>query len=400
MNSKLFGGILLIVGTAIGAGMLALPVTTAPGGFLGAALLLISCWIVMTFTAFLILEVNLWLPPDSNLISMAKSTLGCWGEAVAWISFLLFLYSVLSAYVSGGADIIHDLVNSVFRIHISQQLTAIIFLAVMGSIVYQGMQSVDYVNRILMSTKFLALFLLILLMMPLVHSSRLTTLHVQALTPAVSVVVCAFTFALILPSLRSYFNDDVKKLRKAIIIGSAIPLMCYLFWIGVIFGNVPVSGIHGLFAMLTSPDPNSALVGSLQVYLQNSWINTAAHAFTTVALTTSFLGVGITLTDFLADGFKIQKVGNGKIIIALASFVPPLLIALYFPTAFILCLKYAGLFCVILFIIMPALMAWRGRYQLQLANDSHYRVMGGKLSLHLVLALGVLIILQQIMVSI
>jgi tyrosine-specific transport protein len=36
MDSKLFGGILLILGTAIGGGMLALPIATTEIGFLNA----------------------------------------------------------------------------------------------------------------------------------------------------------------------------------------------------------------------------------------------------------------------------------------------------------------------------------------------------------------------------
>ncbi|MGE3921111.1 MAG: aromatic amino acid transport family protein, partial [Gammaproteobacteria bacterium] len=100
MKSKLIGGILLIVGTSIGAGMLALPVATAPGGFLGAAILLLACWLLMTFSALVILEVNLWLPPDSNIVSMAQKTAGRFAEVLAWVVYLLLLYSLISAYIS------------------------------------------------------------------------------------------------------------------------------------------------------------------------------------------------------------------------------------------------------------------------------------------------------------
>ena len=37
---KFFGSILLIIGTSIGGGMLALPVATSAGGFFGQALVL------------------------------------------------------------------------------------------------------------------------------------------------------------------------------------------------------------------------------------------------------------------------------------------------------------------------------------------------------------------------
>src|SRR3990167_7203343 len=95
MDSKLIGSILLIVGTCIGAGMLALPIATAQLGFVGSLILLFSVWIVMTTGAFYILEVNLWLPQNSNLISMSRATIGPVGQIVSWINFLLMLYCLL-----------------------------------------------------------------------------------------------------------------------------------------------------------------------------------------------------------------------------------------------------------------------------------------------------------------
>ena len=53
MNSKVLGGILLIVGTSIGGGMLALPLATAEGGFIGALVLLIG-FMVGTYSSIFI----------------------------------------------------------------------------------------------------------------------------------------------------------------------------------------------------------------------------------------------------------------------------------------------------------------------------------------------------------
>ncbi len=56
LNSKLTGGILLIVGTSIGGGMLALPVSMADIGFTNSLFFLVSCWLIMTVGALLLLE--------------------------------------------------------------------------------------------------------------------------------------------------------------------------------------------------------------------------------------------------------------------------------------------------------------------------------------------------------
>ncbi|MES2272690.1 MAG: aromatic amino acid transport family protein, partial [Chlamydiota bacterium] len=55
--SPVFGGTLLVAGTSIGAGMLALPVVTASGGFLPALFVYFLCWLFMTCTGLLLLEI-------------------------------------------------------------------------------------------------------------------------------------------------------------------------------------------------------------------------------------------------------------------------------------------------------------------------------------------------------
>jgi tyrosine-specific transport protein len=397
MTSKFIGGILLIVGTSIGAGMLALPVTTASGGFLGALALLILCWLIMTFGAFLILEVNLWLAPNSNLVSMAKKTLGRPGEIVAWVTYLLLLYSLLAAYISGGADIFNGLLSHYVNYKIAPRWDAVLFLLIFGFIVYHGIKPIDYVNRVLMTIKLVTLAFLILLIFPHVHTHNLVSFDLPKLIPAVTVTVVSFGFATIIPSLRGYFGDDIKKLRRAILIGSLIPLICYILWVGAILAEIPLQGNHGMLAILKSPQPTTSLVQSLNLYLQNSWVTTAAHLFTSICVATSFLGVSLCLWDFLADGLRIPKTSSGKLINAVATFLPPLIIVLFYPSAFIICLSYGGIFCVILLVMLPAFMAWRGRYKYLIAGK--YQVSGGKSALALATCAAVLIVVQDLMLS-
>ena len=69
MNLKVVGGILLVVGTSIGGGMLALPIASSGEGFFLSTILLVFCWLAMMLPALLILEVNLWLPAKTNIIT-------------------------------------------------------------------------------------------------------------------------------------------------------------------------------------------------------------------------------------------------------------------------------------------------------------------------------------------
>ncbi|MCL5271844.1 MAG: tryptophan/tyrosine permease, partial [Gammaproteobacteria bacterium] len=69
MRSRFIGGILLIVGTSIGGGMLALPVANAATGFWQSSIFLVICWAFMTLGAFFILEANLYLPKGKHMVS-------------------------------------------------------------------------------------------------------------------------------------------------------------------------------------------------------------------------------------------------------------------------------------------------------------------------------------------
>lgn len=396
MNAKLIGGILLIIGTAIGGGMLALPIATAQVGFVNSALFLVGAWLVMMLGALLLLEVNLWLPSNSNLISMTKKTLGNFASVIAWICYLALFYSLIAAYTAGGADLIHNLFLSI-NVELSPKLSAILFITFLGFVVYLGMRSVDYVNRSLMSVKLLAYFFLVAMILPFVSTDKLMDGNIHYIGSALTVMITSFGFAATIPSLRAYFHSDVRKLRWTIIIGSFIPLICYLLWDAAIMGIIPQSGEHGLIAMLHSGHSNSELVNNLSNLLQQNIITVLAKVFTSICLATSFLGVAIGLSDFLADGFKIEKTGNGKMVVSLLTFIPPLLIVLFYPGIFIQALNYAGICCVVLLLLLPALMAWKGRDHQ--TTSASYRVIGGKFLLAILILVALFLIGQGIFES-
>ncbi len=375
-NRSILGGILLIIGTSIGGGMLALPMVTAEGGFPYSTLFLFGSWLVMMLASFLVLEVNLWLPENTNLVSMARATLGKFGQGLTWLTYLLLLYALLAAYIAGGSDILGSLAKSV-GLQLPFWMKECLFVAILGTVVYIGIRSVDYVNRGLMSLKFLAYALLILLLFPHIHLPNLMHEDGKYLFTTVSIMITSYGYATVIPSLRTYYKSDVKKLRLMVFIGSLIPLFCYILWDLVVLGVLPLQGAQGLLKVMAAGNTNTALTASLHHYVGSSLIYSLWRGFTTVCVATSFLGVSLCLSDFLADGLRLPKRGRSKAFIFLTTFLPPLLIVFFFPGAFIRALNYAGILCAVLLILLPAVMAWRGRYQLKLA-EGHYALWGGK----------------------
>ena len=392
-NSKLIGGILLIVGTSIGGGMLALPVSTAEVGFGNSLFFLFFCWLVMTAGALLVLEVNLRLPAGSNMISMAKSTLGLPGQIIAWITYLFLLYTLLAAYISGGSDVFNGILHRA-HIDLPSWITSIIFTALFSFVVYKGIRSVDYVNRGLMFGKLGVYVLLVAVISPHVSPVGLVGGSARAFTGTLMILITSFGFASIVPSLRDYFDNDIRTLRRVILFGSLIPLFCYIVWDAVIMGVVSREGTNGLIALMNSEHATSGLTEALNQSVQSQWISGFFGFFTSICMVTAFLGVSLGLFDFLADGLKLKKSGNeGKYTLAL-TFLPPLAVVLFNPGIYLHALSYAGICCVILLLLLPAIMAWKGRKTCILAPSESHMVPGGTPSLGLIgfIAIGLLII--------
>jgi len=389
MKSKMLGGILLIAGTCIGGGMLGLPIATAQGGIFNSSVLFILCWMLMTFTALLTLEVNLCFPKNSNVISMAKATLGPLGAVLCWTVYLFFLYALVSAYIAGGQDVLHGLLN-IMGFNMPVWECGILFVFIFGAVVMAGIKHVDLFNRILMIIKLGSLLLLMALIAMHIDPINYDAGKVTLLLPALTVAITSFGFSIIVPSLRNYFGNDIKKLRFAILLGSFIPLLCYIAWNAVIFGVVPLQGEVGLKRLIDVNQPISGLLESIIYYVPTDKISVLVRAFTSICILTAFACVSLGLSDYLADGFNVDNnKGQGRWLVTLATFLPPLLIVIFYPKAFILLLSIAGLLCVLLQALLPAMMAWHCRYIQKI--PMLYQVSGGKIGLLLAIGTSVTI---------
>lgn len=386
---KTLGSIFMIVGTAIGAGMLALPMVTSEMGFYYAVMLFIAGYLFMLLSSYLLLEANFYSQiHDANIISMARERLGLMGQTVAWIFFLLLLYAVAAAYISAGGALLGQV------LHTPLWLGMWIFMIAFGFIVVFGLQSVDWLNRLLLLALLGAFIYLITHITPEIDVQHFAGGNIVYIWAVIPIIILSFTSSIIIPSLKTYLNNDVKKLMHIIWVGNLIPLIFYIIWEVMIMGVLPLHGEIGLAAIEKSAHPVNALTHTLQTVLGIGGIATAVAIFSFCALVTSFLAVSVSLVDFLADGLRIQKNLQGRIYLALISMIPPLLFALFFPKGFLIALGFAGVFVAILYGILPVLMVWKARYHEQLKGP--IKVFGGKIILCFMIAGSIVVIAAQI----
>lgn len=370
-GSHFIGGVLLVSGTAMGAGMLALPISTELAGFYPSLFLLLFFWAYMTFTAFLLLEVNLWMDKkNTHLVCMAKKTLGLGGEIVSCAAYIFLLYALTTAYMAGSSLIVLDaleyLAGSAFPLWIGSLPLLLIF----GYSVYRGCRSADLLGRVLMTGLLLAYGCFVVYLSPPVEHGKLVEIEWPSLATAISITAASFGFHLVIPTLTKYLDRDIPLLKGSLFVGSLVPLGVYVAWEYLTLGSIPLEGPH---------TPGNPFLTVISNELAPA-IPTLARTFTLFAIVTSFLGVSLYLTDFLSERLNLKNMSTGKSLVFILGSVPPVLVTLLNPRAFFAALEYAGAFgFLVLLGLLPALMVWSGRYSLH--YYSSYRAPGGKLSL-------------------
>lgn len=112
-QGNVLGGTMIIAGTAIGAGMLALPMISAGMWIYWSLLLMVLTWMLMLRASQAILEVNLHYEPGSSFHTLVQDTLGPVWSTINGLAVAFVLYILVYAYVSGGGSTVQQTVMAV-----------------------------------------------------------------------------------------------------------------------------------------------------------------------------------------------------------------------------------------------------------------------------------------------
>jgi len=364
MKNKFLGATLMVAGSAIGAGMLGLPIATSFCGFYPSLLAMSITWFFLLLTSFILVDVNLEIPGESNLVSMAENRLGLMGKVIIWIAYLFLLYALDVAFLAGGSTIIKN------RIAILDKLSPLIILLPIAITIFYGMKKIDLINRLMMIGKLGIGYLILIIFAPShVQIANLARMDFSSLFFSLPIVLEAFGFHTIIPSLIYYLNRDGKMAKGAMALGSFLALLIYAFWQFIVLGTVPLT------TLVTTFTEGKAATIPLIAIIHRPIISLGADIFAICAIGTAFLGVSLGLFDFLADGLRIKKTLKGRFSLSLLTFTPLLLFVYICPKIFITALKYAGFLACIVFGLMPICMAFT------MSNTSFWKCKKGKVIL-------------------
>lgn len=362
MDGKHIGAISVVAGTAIGAGMLGLPMTIGSLGFFTGAAVLVFMWCVATFSALMLLEINLEFGKGVNLNHMTREILGRPGQLIGTGSVFFLLYCLLVAYLTGMGDLIAGALDIDARIGTS------LFALISGIVLYAGMNVVVTANKGLFFSMFAAMAICFATLGEHVNPANLTlgAPTAKALIVTFPVLITSFGYHVCIPSIVTFIGEDRKALIRILMIGGALPSICYIVWLLLSLGSTTPDQLAGMANV-------DALVKAVSG--DSLWVRTAVSLFAVLALITSFLGVSLSLFDLVAETFHRKNDSKSRVGTSLLVFVPPLAASLLAPDGFIAALSHAGAAFTIISILLPCIMVWKMR---SAGRNTKFRAFGGR----------------------
>lgn len=388
---KMIGSTLLVTGTMMGLGMMAIPLATSPGGFIPAVVLFFVCWIFSLCTGLLLLETCLWMPPGANFMTITKRILGPLGGHLFWsFCFIFYLMGMIAHILEGG-----QILNLISHDSIPTWAGSIVYPLCFIPLIYLGATYVERLNIVLFFLATIAFVFFITYSSSEIDLAFIKEVHWDKAWPALPILMFAFSFQLIIPTLTNFMKRDVQKLRTIIIAGTTIPLIFYLIWEFVILSMDSAVFLGELSAF------NAKGVTSISAIASNpalSYLFPVSLAFAFITPSAAFATYSLSFRDFLSDGMQIETHKIKRMLLCSFMFIIPMILALIYPHFLLIAIRYAGgINGAIIFGLMPPLMVWIGRYQ------KNYRsvpplVGGGKMALLVLIAFALFNVIIQLIV--
>lgn len=351
----------MVAGTAVGAGIWALPIVTAKIGFISSSILLVVAWFIMWMSAKMLQLVNGFMPPKANFLGMVNWSLGLWPTVLCWLVYLLLLYVLVAAYLTGLSDVLSVWTGM-------SAMTWVAILGVFSLFFLNNIRVTNQVSRYLMYGLFVTLFVFLGMLSPFLQPYHLKNIQFDGVAKPFTIMLLAFGYQIILPTLRTYLDDD-RKLSKVILWGSLTPLFVYLVWNAALFMSLPQKGPYSILLLGGLGNPTTVIPSVLQRVTANEHVMLLAQFFSFFTIATSLIGVSQGLVDFLSEGlgYVHSKLEHVRPIASIFAFLPPMIFAIGYPQGFIMALDYGGQLVAILLLGFPVAMFWnlvrRGQLQ-------------------------------------
>lgn len=385
-----FGGTMLVSGTAIGAGMLGLPMISAGMWLFWSTALLVISWFLMLRSSQALLEVNLQFRPGDSFHTLARSLLSPFWTTLNGLSVAFVLYTLVYAYVSGGGSVVQQALLPILAYPPPRFFSSLFFALLLAACIWWSSKAVDRLASIFMGGMVITLVLSIGGMLGHMRLSRLLDTSGGGgqfifIWCAVSTYLTSFCFHASVPSLIKYMGKNGNTINRCLVYGTLIALACYFLWILSTDGVIRRADYITIIAMGGNV---GNLLNAAGQNLGAGIIMRALEIFSLLAVATSFLGAGLGLFDYMADlcNFDDSRLGRTKTM--LVTLAPPMACGLIWPDGFLPAIGWAGLAASIWSVIVPALMLKAKR---RIHAPEGYMAPGGAILAPMLILYGILV---------
>ncbi|CDR33209.1 amino acid permease [Criblamydia sequanensis] len=395
---KQFGAILLVAGTCIGSGMIALPLVLAKLGLIPSILLMVMIWFIMYYTSLVHLELNLQAGHGLSLGALGRYFSGRTAELIGTISLKLLSYSLLAVFIYGGSSILKELIASKMVVEYSFNNIATCYTLLSITLLLLPIKLIDYLNRFLFVSLLTVVAILLAGIVITINWSELPLFSEQHsdLSVWMAIIPVAFTsfgFQVIFHTLTNYCHKNVKMLKQAFLWGSLIPAIVYIVWTCSILSVVYQDNPQFYDQMAGGKAEVGELIQVLSGIAKWQSVQLLVWWISMLAIATSVLGVGLGLCDSI-KGMLSKKVPNTAIRNILASIItilPAYLVVMYVPNAFITVLGFAGMILAVIAILLPVYLFWQIK-----GGQLYYSELNRKYLLHFSVVVAMTVIICEI----
>ncbi|XP_050378257.1 uncharacterized protein LOC126795463 [Argentina anserina] len=298
-KKSFWGAVSLIIGTAVGPGMLGLPAATIRSGPLPSTLAILLSWVYVISSILLVAELSFAAMEEDGLQEVSFTGLATRALGSQFGAFIALVYASLSfallvACVSG----IGSIVSQWFPLLNPLMANAVFPVAIGSIIMFFPFNAIDAANRFLCFIMLLSITALVGIGFSVSRANLFASLgnaswRLSSILPAIPVTVLTLGFHVITPFICKIAGNTLSEARKAILFGGAVPLLMVLSW------NFIVLGLAAPNAPSSTSDPISLLLSVNPSALY------AVQGFAFSALATSLIGYAVSFPKQLLDTLQL-----------------------------------------------------------------------------------------------